>query len=450
MIAISTGFLYWALVTNLDREDNRILSDHLSNFQLLLQSTTPGPSEPEAAIRALSLNPFLPEQPLIYVRVQDDSGRVLFETPGMAQELPPTPRPPSLAGGARLSGQAISRSGKVLQVLGVQVGSAAGEPSGLRYLQVAMDRSGEEKLLTHYRERLWLVLGLSVVVCAIVGFLIARSGIRPVERISRTAERIRSTTLHERIEVVGLPIELSGLAAIFNDMLDRLEDAFTRVKRFSDDVAHELRTPVNNLRVQIEVALGKGRTGEDYREVLESCLEECGRIASIIQSLLFLARADSAEAPLHIEAVAVEVELEALTEFYEGLATDAGVYLTIDAPSSLTARVDRTLFRQAIGNLISNAIAHTDRGGRVSIAARHEGALITLTVSDTGCGISAEHLPHLFERFYRVDRARSGTLQGHNVGLGLAVVKSIVVRHGGRVDIRSRLGEGTGVTTTWP
>ena len=267
---------------------------------------------------------------------------------------------------------------------------------------------------------------------------------RPIESISHTAERIRSTTLHERIDTSGLPAELLGLAKTFNTMLDRLQESFARISQFSDDVAHELRTPIHNLQSEIEVALRKARSSEDYRDVLGSCLEEGRRISRVIQSLLFLARADNTPELLQRENVDISKELATVQEFYEAAASEAGVNLRIAAPSGLSASLERTLFQQAIGNLVSNAIAHTPRGGSVRVTACEDGQWLKVSVTDTGCGIAPEHLPYVLDRFYRVDRARSGSRQ--NVGLGLAVVKSIVERHGGSMGIESKPGEGTCVS----
>lgn len=271
---------------------------------------------------------------------------------------------------------------------------------------------------------------------------------RPIERIAQTAERIHSSTLHERIDPAGLPAELSGLADTFNSMLNRLEDSFRRISQFSDDVAHELPTPVNNLRGEIEVALNKARTGEDYRENLGSCLEECERISRLIQSLLFLARTESAPEPPTGDSLDVGRELVTVQEFYGVAAAEAGVALRISASDGLSLEVDRALFQQVIGNLVSNAIAHTKSGGYVEIVARADGNQLVITVIDSGCGIAAEHLPRVFDRFYRVDPARANS--GQNVGLGLAVVKGIVEHYGGHVEINSKPGQGTQVRLLLP
>jgi two-component system heavy metal sensor histidine kinase CusS len=441
LVLAATGTLYWVLATNLYQEDVSNLSDNLDNARLLWRLSSPG-QLPQSPISPAFLDHR--GQPEIYLRVLDRDARTLVETPGLSDEIAP-PETAELVDGGRRT--AISRSGKSFLTLMIRApGENPADPA--YFIQGALDLDHDDYILSRYRARLGVVLGLSLILSALAGYLIARSGMRPIANISRTAARIGSATLHERIATLGLPAELSGLAQTFNDMLDRLEGSFARISQFSDDVAHELRTPVNNLRGEIEVALSKARSGEEYREILGSCLEECARISRLIQSLLFLARTESAAEMLQRETVDVGKELATVQEFYEAAASDAGIRLRTSTVNELCMSADRTLLQQAIGNLVSNAIAHTPPGGAVEIGAGAEGAWLTVKVADTGCGIAAEHLPHVFERFYRADPARSNS--ANNVGLGLAVVKSIVTRHRGHVEIDSEIDRGTEVRLVFP
>ncbi len=442
LIVGATGFLYWFLTTHLEQEDIHVLRDNLKNITLLVRNSVGSLSSSKD--REAVLTPTQSPQSLF--RVLDAGGRSILETPGMSNELP-TPSIADLVAlrsDEEVARQVVSRSGKRFQILSARV---SGEQSVL-YVQVAMDRRTEEHLLDQYRERFWSVLGLSVVLCSIAGYAIARGGMRPIERIAQSAERIRPTTLHERIGTLDLPPELSGLVETFNSMLDRLQDSFARIGQFSDDVAHELRTPINNLLGGIEVALSKSRSNEEYREILGSCFEEGMRISRVIQSLLFLARTENATEAPQCEMIDIGKELAAVQEFYEAAAAERVVSLRVSDTSDLWASINKVLFQQAVGNLVSNAIAYTLKGGVVQIAARADASWLRVSVTDTGCGIAPEHLPHVFDRFYRVDRARSTT--EHNVGLGLAMVKGIVTRHGGRVEIDSEVGRGTQVTLIFP
>jgi two-component system heavy metal sensor histidine kinase CusS len=446
LIFITGALLYFALVNSLYQEDVRDLADNLNNARLLLRSAPSG-WVLQPPLKRPSWAP--PEQPQIYLRVLDERARVLAETPGMAAELPP-PTATELARRAAPEGaqrRLLSRSGKPFLTLIERV-PRPGTAEPAQFIEVGMDREHDEALLQHYRKQLWLIFGASLVICSLAGYLIAKQGIRPIAKIAGAAAHIRSSTLHERIEPSGLPAELAGLAATFNGMLDRLEQSFAHVSQLSDNVAHELRTPINNLRGEIEVALSKPRLSGEYHEILASCLEECTRIGRLIQTLLFLARSDMGTELLMRESIDVAAELAKVEEYYGAAATEAGVTLRIVSGESLRARLNRTLFQQAVGNLVSNAIAHTPAGGSVTVAAGAEQDRLMVRVSDTGCGIPPEHLPHVFDRFYRVDRARGGAV--HNVGLGLAVVKSIAARHGGHVEIDSEVERGTEVRLLLP
>jgi two-component system heavy metal sensor histidine kinase CusS len=231
-------------------------------------------------------------------------------------------------------------------------------------------------------------------------------------------------------------------------MLSRLEDSFARLSRFSADLAHELRTPLNNLRGEAEVALSQARTMEEYREVLSSNLEEYDALRRIIDSLLFIARSESPEAEIRTERLEVGAELRALADFYEALASEKGVSIVLSCAENLEMCLDRTLFQRAVGNLLSNAITHTPAGGRVTLSAIADPSGVRVEVADTGQGIAREHIPHVFERFYRVDGVRTRASGG--AGLGLSIVKTAVAMHGGEVNLSSDLGRGTLVTLSFP
>jgi two-component system heavy metal sensor histidine kinase CusS len=288
----------------------------------------------------------------------------------------------------------------------------------------------------------------ALMLCPFVGYRIARRGIRPVERIAETARRISSSTLSERIQPAGYPVELAALAGTFNAMLDRLEDSFARLSDFSADIAHELRTPVNNIRGEAEVALTRARTVEDYREVLSSCLEEVVRLSELIANLLFLARTESPGTHLKRELIEIDQVLHGVHDYFEPAAIEVGIHLMVECASKATISVDRALLQRAMANLVSNALAYTPVGGTVTLREIQEQGSVRVEVQDTGVGIPPEALPRVFDRFYRVDRARSSRSGG--TGLGLAIVRSIVVLHGGSINIQSKPGTGTTVSLLLP
>ena len=316
-------------------------------------------------------------------------------------------------------------------------------------IQIAIDVSQKEELLARYRFWFWAILLATFAIFPLVGYQIARHGIRPVEEMATTARHISSTNLRERILPEGYPFELASLASTFNQMLDRLEESFERISRFSADIAHDLRTPVNNIRGEAEVALARARSADEYRDVIESCLEEAVRLSDLIGDLLFLARAESPLTHLRRERVNVGELLGGVREYYEASAADGGVSLTTTvADEPVIAELDRTLLQRAVGNLVSNALAHTPPGGAVVLETSADISTIRIEVSDTGVGIPAEALPRVFDRFFRVDSSRSQGSGG--TGLGLAIVQSIALLHGGNVEISSQPGQGTRVTLHMP
>ncbi len=441
LILAATGLLYWALVRNVDLEDDQTLGDKVRVLRVALLKDP----DDTAAIRQEIEGGWEARQMHVYVRITDNQGKVWFQTPGMDQVLPPTAfRAPT----AEPSEGSDVRSplGRSFRVLAVQVGDSMGRSPAV--IQVGMDRSQEVEILAEYRKNLWAVLGVALLACTAISYQIARRGMQPLHRVTATARRIQPTNLGERIDRNGLPAELLALANTFNGMLDRLEESFTQLARFSADIAHELRTPVNNLRGGIEVALARSRTPEQYREVLGSNLEECLRLTRIIDSLLFLARAENPSKQTAKETFDVGVELTTVCEFFEAVASEKRIELTVEVRGKVRANLNRALFQRAVCNLVANALTHTPPGGAVCLRALANPGATIVEVVDSGCGIPAAHLPHVFDRFFRVDQVRSSS--GGNLGLGLAIVKSIVELHGGTVHIESMVGQGTRVTMSFP
>ncbi|MHB8971960.1 MAG: heavy metal sensor histidine kinase [Pirellulaceae bacterium] len=443
MVLVATGLLYWALVVNLDREDDRFLANEARELQaLLLDRRT---TEVEEIKSAWIARQFVQ----VSFRVLEEDGHVVMESPTMGELLPPHIFPEPTVGDDRQTAGLNLHVGmnEFFRVLTTRVTTGSG-PHAHRIVQLALNRGDHENVLAAYRKQLWLVLGVALVVCTGAGYRIARLGIQPIEEVTKAASRIRSTTLHERLQTSGLPAELRALANTCNEMLDRLEGSFTRLSQFSADIAHELRTPVNNLRGEVEVALTRPRSIEEYREVLGSCLEEFGRLSQLIESLLFLARAENAQTAMAKEPVDVRGELTKVHEFYEAAAAEGGITLSMAVSEHVVACVNRTLFQRAVGNLVANALAHTPSGGNISLSAARDGDTVRVEVADSGKGIPPEDLARVFDRFYRVDRARSSASGG--IGLGLAIVKGIVALHGGTADITSEDGRGTRVILVFP
>jgi two-component system heavy metal sensor histidine kinase CusS len=441
LLLVATGFLYWTLTKGFDREDDQYLTEKINVLRTLLGDRKGNARTIEWEVQGEA---FTRPSAAVLSRVVSGEGAVVLETSGMSRELPPAVFPAQKEPG---SGVEIQSGGKTFRVMSAYV--ASNSPQTETYhVQVAVDLTHEKNLLASYRKQLWLVLGLGLLVCVFVGYRIGQHGIRPVQEIGATMQHIGGTTLNRRVDAAQLPSELSALGAAFNEMLDRLEDAFGRLSRFSSDIAHELRTPINNLRGEVEVALAKPRPVEEHREILSSLLEEFVRLSRLIDSLLFLARSENPQTEIRRDQLFVDNELGTIRDFYEAAASESGALLTIEAQEGITALLDRTLFQRAVANLVENALTHTPAGGSVALSAAQTNGELLVTVSDTGSGIPPEHLAHVFDRFYRVDPARAKN-RG-SAGLGLAIVKSIASLHGGSVRIASKPGRGTQVTLVFP
>ena len=445
LVLIITGGLYLALVNSLAQAEDEILLNKVHVLSNLLSAP-----QPDETVIAQEIGEDTNAPRRTYARVLSARGDVLRESPGMSAEVPfelfTGARDPSMADARGMT--VHGPNGRPLRILSMFLHNTSTGIVSQTTIQVAADVTSDQMLLTRYRTNLAFALGIALLICGGAGYQIVHAGLRPVRLIAQAAEDIGASTLDRRLKVSGLPSELRSLAATFNAMLQRLDASFSRLRQFSDDIAHELRTPINRVLIANEVALGQARTPDEYRDVLASNVDACGRLSQMVQSLLFLARSEGPQSRIEREMIDVAHELTAIREFYEPLASEAGLELVVVCDRGLTAQVDRSLLRRAIGNLITNSIAHTPCGHSIRILGKDEGASMAIEVIDTGQGIAAEHLPHVFDRFYRADPNRS-TSEGH-LGLGLSIVKSIATLHGGSVEIESLVGRGTTVRIRLP
>jgi two-component system heavy metal sensor histidine kinase CusS len=291
--------------------------------------------------------------------------------------------------------------------------------------------------MSGFYQILWLAIAAGILSIGLLGWIAARRGLVPIRDMTRVAQSVTASRLHDRLPAESLPLELVDLAKAFNGMLARLEDSFRRLSEFSSDLAHELRTPIASLMTQTQVALSRTRSAEEYREVLYSNSEEYERLARMIADMLFLAKADHGLIVPRSEPIALADEVRELFEFYDALAEDHGVELALAGQGEVHG--DRLMIRRALSNLLSNAINHTPRGGVINVRIQVEGdGAVRVSVENAGRGIAPEHLARLFDRFYRVDPSRQRSTDG--AGLGLAITKSIVAAHLGTVHASSSGG----------
>ncbi|HEX5269579.1 MAG TPA: ATP-binding protein [Gemmataceae bacterium] len=279
------------------------------------------------------------------------------------------------------------------------------------------------------------------------GWLVSARILRPVAAISDTASAISATNLSQRIDVAGVDLELADLARVLNEAFDRLEAAFERQTRFTADASHELRTPLAILRTHAELALARPRPAEEYRETIETCLRAAVRMSTLVEGLLTLARADAGKLELLRQPVDLRQVVEEGLVLFRPLAEGRDVRLS-SALEPAEVVGDGVRLAQVLTNLLSNALQYNRTGGEVRVGLTTEPAEAVLAVTDTGCGIPEEDRPYLFERFYRVDKARARASGGN--GLGLAICKSIVEAHGGTIGFTTEAGRGSTFTVRLP
>ena len=338
----------------------------------------------------------------------------------------------------------------------VQLADGAGGLSRLAWLHVRQDGrdltliagkllAERSQMLAAYRLKLWLALGAGALLAFLLGWAVSLRGLRPVRMLAARAAAIDVQHLHLRLDAAQQISELQQLSGALNQMLARLEDGFGRLSRFSEDLAHEMRTPLNNLMGQTQLALQKNRSTEDYQALLASSQEEYERLARMIDNMLFLARAEQPDAVLHRQPIALHDAVAQLGDYFEGMAEERGIVLVNEADGALSA--DPQLLRRALANLLANALRYGSADSPVRIASQRQSSYVDISVTNQGEPIAPEHLPRLFDRFYRCDPSRAEP--GDSGGLGLAIVRSIMQLHGGTVRVESS-ATGTCFTLRFP
>jgi two-component system heavy metal sensor histidine kinase CusS len=445
LLACGLGMFYAIVIRHAFAEDNAVLADKVAALRADLHES--GPTRLAEELNGQNAG----EHTAYWIRILDPHARTYAETPGMDRSLPPEifPPPPAFAKASADTQKSASiigspkdyRRGSKLFSLITLNEESGGQPYTL---QVAQDRSSDERVERNFAVLFIMVLSGSVLASAFIAVIVTKRGLRPLREMTESVARVGPTHLKERVTPAEWPRELKPLAVAFDDMLKRLDDSFTRLSQFSADLAHELRTPIANMIGEAQVALARNRTADEYRETIESTVGECERLSRIVDNLLFVARVDAAREPIARKRFDARAAVEKITAFYHALADDRHIAISCSGEGQIYA--DPDLFERAVGNLLDNALRFTPEHGSIHIALSKHNTDFELAVSDTGCGIAAEHLPRVFDRFYRAESSRGSD----GAGLGLALVKSIVDLHGGSASIQSEMGRGTTVTLTFP
>ncbi len=376
-------------------------------------------------------------------QVSDLAGRCLFLSNALGvRDLPP---PGDLSGGTAPAFRSISLEGRGRWRMAWRVLDHA---SGPLVIQAAISLQARDRALESLLGVLLLAGPLALGGTLGGGYWLARKALAPVDRMVATAQEITATRLDRRLEAPNPHDELGRLVATFNAMISRLERSFDEVRRFTADAAHELRTPLAAMRTEAEVALRSPRVPDRDARVLEDLLEEIERLSRLVSQMLFLCREDAGVDPAEFRPIQLDELVHDAADHMQVVAREKGVSLEVVAAEPTTVRGDAVRLRQLVFNLLDNAVKYNTPGGEVIVRTEAQNGRAKVTITDTGIGIPPEHLPHLFERFYRVDPARGPETTGS--GLGLSICRSIAEAHGGRVEITSTFGQGTTVTLGLP
>jgi heavy metal sensor kinase len=431
LAGLSTGVYFYlsrSLYGNLDNS-LELRSVQLQSLPEILQSINQGEFEQE-----------LGEIVILYFY----SGGQLVEVspPGTSISVPSQAISQAIAGTSSFASVQTAQ-GEGLRLLAVPINvSIAGPPPGIQpaALIIAHSTKQIDQALAGLVRTLGIAGPLALAFAAVGGIFLARRALEPVDKISQTAQEIEESDLSRRINV-NTKDELGRLAATLNEMIARLERAFRRQKQFTSDASHELRAPLAVIEAESTLALQKERAPSDYRQSLETISQESRQMSSLIDQLLTLARADAGKEQWNFAPVDLAKLIVSLSADVEVLCQEKGLSFQPGQIQDLAVNGDEARLRELLMNLLNNAIRYTPSPGTVSVYARREGQMAVVAVADTGIGIPQEEIPFIFERFYRVDKARSRAEGG--TGLGLAISKHIAEAHGGRIEVESEVGVGS-------
>ncbi|MBU4252940.1 MAG: heavy metal sensor histidine kinase [Candidatus Omnitrophica bacterium] len=319
----------------------------------------------------------------------------------------------------------------------------------ISHLQVGMNLTRIEKTMSNFRKNILMTLPAFFLLSFIGGLLLARHNLRPISQMINTVSRITAANLKEKVPLRGSEDELDKLAYVFNNMIERVSQAYEKLSQFSSDVAHELRTPLTSLTGEIEAVLSNEKSYEECRAVLMSNLEEISRLECLVNNLLFLSKNDDPSQVKEAEIVDLNAVILDVAEIFEPVADEKQIGFSKDIiPTPLYIQGEKWQIEQMISNLLDNSIRYNRFGGSVVISLKKSGDCAEIDIKDTGIGISDENKEKVFDRFYREDSSRTRDIGGF--GLGLSIVKSIIEAHAGRISVSSQLGKSSTFTVKLP
>ena len=451
MLAITAVFLNWSLHSSLLKAERDYIDDRIRVYRAVIEHS---PDFLYFILQDIEWQGSFVKFPQYYSRLLNDKCHIIIETAHMNKLIPPDRFPDPCVFKEETKQRSSSEQNKVYRgengrsYLLESYWTETVQPSQRVAIQIAIDITAQEGIIqTNQRQMIGIIM-LGIVFAVLFSVVVARRVLSPLNELAETAKQITIDKISMgATDPDRWPVELQSLAIAFNDMLNRLKESFTRLSQYTSNLAHELRTPINNLMGEAEVALSQERTITEYRKVLESGLEEHMRLSRMIDALLFLARAEHSANLMERVLFDPLEEIEKVYSFYEALAEEKQAHLVSSGEGLLYG--DPILFRRVMNNLVSNALYYSPAGVTIASDVRKGGDdFLEVAISDTGYGITADDLNRIFDRFYRVMSSRSSNPQGS--GLGLSIVKSIMDIHNGTVNIRSVPGQGTTVILRFP
>lgn len=426
-VLVGLGLLIMSTVAkHFTDQDEQLLEKELELIRMVV-------NERGAGAITSTFGEALHNHPGFFVHISSIDGRPMYSTLADATQ-------PILAAAKRVaSGHSFAvNAGQHQEFQAIKAYLKDDKSSEQLQVIVAVDTEIHDHFMRNFQTTLILYVAGSAVIVVLLSWWAARRGLAPLRAMSDKVQAVSSHNFGERMPIETLPVEIADLAAKLNAMLERLQQDFHRITNFSTDIAHELRTPITNLLTQTDVVLTQQRTNEAYRDTLSSNAEELQRLARTISDMLFLAQTENGISLPSYEPLKLQDEITELLDFYDALAEEKGVNLQLTGDAIV--RGDRLMVRRALSNLISNAMRYTPAAGSIAVSiARSEGDVL-VAVENDGPEIPEEHLPHLFDRFFRADKSRT-KLDTDSAGLGLSITQAIMRAHQGNVTVRSSQGK---------
>lgn len=438
-------FIHQTLHTSLSKEENDFIYDRLHTLRAIIQEN---PNYLEIIRKSIEWEGEYSPYPEYYLRIMDSSGETLIETPGMEKTIPASwvSAPATRERDATKDVTKRADNGRYFLLKSDAMQSPHSKFNNLT-LQIALDVTSEVTIDDANHDKIKVIVVVGVILFVTAGVLIIALVLSPLEQMVNVAEGVSLNNISERAQPEACSKEVRRVAVSFNKMLDRLEGSVTRLSQYASNMAHEIRTPISIVMGEVEVTLMKERTPAEYKIVLESVMEECGRLSRLVDNVLFLAHAENPTAAVQRIVFDPLREIEDIYTFFAPWAEEKDAQLNCYGTAVLYA--DPLLFRRVMSNLVANALFYSERGVKVDIeVGDSDEQYQDVTVRDTGFGIPEEMIPRLFDRFYRGDASHSNYAAGS--GLGLSIVKAIMALHGGTIHVASKFGSWTSFTLRFP